>query len=113
MDISPDGKRLLVLTYDHVWEIAWDLADGPPPAINDLEYQFIPLDMLLGKESVAWLPDGGGFVHGKESSRTRSPRSWSATNAGSHRLARRRAELQLRSNVFPVFGRGRGKSALR
>ena len=66
MDISPDGRRLLALSYDHVWEINWDLADGPPPPLEELEYQFIPLDLVLGKETIAWVPDGSGFIHGKE-----------------------------------------------
>lgn len=66
MDISPDGKRLLVQTYDHAWEIAWELADGPPPPTAKLEYQLIRMAPVLGKETIAWLPDGSGFVHGKE-----------------------------------------------
>lgn len=66
MDISPDGKRLLVLSYDHAWEINWDLAEGPPPGKDALDYQFIPLELVLGKETVTWLSDGKSFVHGKE-----------------------------------------------
>lgn len=66
MDISPDGRRLLVLSYDHAWEINWDLSEGPPPAMDQLDYQFIPLTLVLGKETITWLPDGGGFIHGKE-----------------------------------------------
>ncbi|MBI1354233.1 MAG: hypothetical protein GC160_07795 [Acidobacteria bacterium] len=70
MDISPDGKRLLILTYDHAWEIAWDLADGPPPPTAQLQrgrdYQLVQLEPMLGKETIAWLPDGKGFLQGKE-----------------------------------------------
>lgn len=66
MDISPDGERLLVQSYDHAWEIDWDLADGPPPSLAELSYQIIRLSPLLGKETIAWLADGSGFVHGKE-----------------------------------------------
>lgn len=66
MDIRPDGRALLVLTYDHAWEIAWDLADGPPPPTAELDYQPIRLELTLGKESIGWLPDGSGFLQGKE-----------------------------------------------
>ena len=70
MDISPDGKRLLILTYDHAWELAWDLADGPPPPTEELRrgvgYGLVQLAPMLGKETIAWLPDGESFLFGKE-----------------------------------------------
>ncbi len=66
MDFSPDGRRLLVLTYDHAWELLWDPADGPPPPTAELQRRMIPLERLLGKETIAWLPDGEAFIFGKE-----------------------------------------------
>jgi hypothetical protein len=67
MDISPDGKRVLILTYQNAVELFVDLSLPMPrdwsPGRN---LQAIPLINLEQQEAIAYLPDGRGFVYTTE-----------------------------------------------
>jgi hypothetical protein len=75
--LAADGRRLLVLTYGHAWEFAFDLAAGPPPPVDRLEsgrdYQLIRLEPMFVKETIAYLPGARSFLFGKEYQPDRQP----------------------------------------
>ncbi|MCB1019930.1 MAG: hypothetical protein H6509_05510 [Bryobacterales bacterium] len=68
--MARDGSRFLVLTYGYAWELALDLGAGPPPPTAALErgrdYQLVRLPVILGKETIAYLPGDRAFLFGKE-----------------------------------------------
>jgi hypothetical protein len=69
MDISPDGKHLLILTYVEAVEFFFDLSKPIPPQSAWREgqhYRRIPITTLEQEEAIAYLPDGRGFVYSTE-----------------------------------------------
>lgn len=69
MDISPDGKRFLILTYVEAVEFFFDLSKSIPEQITWKEgrhYRRIPITTLEQEEALAWLPDGKGFLYDTE-----------------------------------------------
>jgi hypothetical protein len=69
MDISPDGKRFLLLTYTDAIEFLFDLSGTIPPADRwkaGEHYTRIPLTILEQQEAIAYLPDGKSFVYETE-----------------------------------------------
>ena len=74
LDIVPDGSRFLVLTYEHALEFGWDLSRDPWPSgalKRGRDYVLIPLRVLSGQETAAYLPDGRSFLYGTELSHGR------------------------------------------
>lgn len=63
LDISADGRRLLVLTYRDALELSLTALGSE---LNDRDYTVIPLRRLPQQESVAYLPDGSGFIYTSE-----------------------------------------------
>lgn len=69
MDIAPDGKRFLVLTYVEAEEFFFDLSKPiPEPATwkQGQHYRRIPVTTLEQQEAIAYLPDGKGFLYDTE-----------------------------------------------
>jgi hypothetical protein len=69
MDISPDGKGVLVLTYRNVFELFFDLSRHLPPAETwkpGLNYRRINMEVLPQQESIAFTPDGHSFLYDTE-----------------------------------------------
>lgn len=67
MDISPDGSRLVVLTYQNAIEFAVDLARGWPQALTpEIDYRHIPLRMLPQQEAISYLEDGRSLIYSSE-----------------------------------------------
>lgn len=72
MDISADGRRVILLTYMAALEIGLDLKDGLPPFeqwAEGRDYRVVDLDIQPQQEAVAWLPDGAGFLYDTELTR--------------------------------------------
>jgi hypothetical protein len=69
MDISPDGKRFIILTYVEAVEFFFDLSK-PVPAQGTWKegrhYRRIPITTLEQEEAIAYLPDGRGFLYDTE-----------------------------------------------
>jgi hypothetical protein len=68
MDISPDGKRFLVLTYQDAVEFFIDLS-SPPTSDSWKEgqhYRRIPLLVLPQQEAISYTPDGKAFFYTTE-----------------------------------------------
>jgi hypothetical protein len=68
-DISPDGKRALILTYGGAIEIAFDMSKPLPPQPawrEGADYRRIALARLLQLEAIAYAPDGKSFVYDSE-----------------------------------------------
>ena len=62
LDISPDGGRFLVLTYQHAYEFQLDLSRiSSLPQTLKSAVRVIRLKRLAQQEAVAYLPDGNGF----------------------------------------------------
>ena len=70
MDISPDGKRVLVLTYRNVFELALDLSQPIPPVSTWKPMQHFRrlkgIEVLNQQEAIAYLPDGRSFIYDTE-----------------------------------------------
>jgi WD40-like Beta Propeller Repeat len=68
MDISPDGKRFLVLTYQDAAEFFVDLSTLPTS--NEWKegqhYRRIPLLVLAQQEAISFTPDGNAFIYTTE-----------------------------------------------
>jgi hypothetical protein len=62
MDIAPDGKRFLILTYVEAVEFFVDLS-GP---VGAPRIRRIPITTLEQQEAIAYLPDGNGFIYESE-----------------------------------------------
>jgi hypothetical protein len=69
MDIAPDGKRFLVLTYTEAVEFLLDLS-ATLPAQNtwreSRQFRRIALTTLEQQEAIAYLPDGRAFLYDTE-----------------------------------------------
>lgn len=73
-DISPDGKRALLLTYMAVLELNFDLAKGvPTPLTAAKDYQIFRAAPLAQQEAAAWLPDASGFLYDSEAAKDVAP----------------------------------------
>jgi len=69
MDISPDGKRVLVLTYRNVFELFFDLSQPLPPLASwkaGLNFRRIDVEVLPQQEAIAYTPDGRSFIYDTE-----------------------------------------------
>ena len=69
MDISPDGKRVLVLTYRNVFELLFDLSESLPPVSTwkaGVNYRRIDVEVLNQQEGIAYTPDGKSFLYDSE-----------------------------------------------
>jgi hypothetical protein len=70
MDISRDGKRVLILTYINAVELAFDFSQ-PMPDVDTWregrDYQRISLVNLNQQEAISYMPDGNAFVYDTES----------------------------------------------
>jgi hypothetical protein len=76
MDISPDGKRFIILTYVEAAEFFFDLSKPiPDPATwkEGQQYRRVPLTTLEQEEAIAYLPDGKGFLYDSERPIARRP----------------------------------------
>ncbi|MBI5625334.1 MAG: hypothetical protein HY924_16275 [Elusimicrobia bacterium] len=75
MDIAPDGKSFLLLTYRDALEFGLDLSEGPVPAepAEGKGFVRVPLKPLVQQETVVYLPDGSGFLYGTEFVPNRAP----------------------------------------
>lgn len=69
-DISPEGGRFLVLTYENAVEFNIPHAGGglktPKELKSGMDYRIIELGTLPQQESVAYMPDGKGFIYNTE-----------------------------------------------
>jgi len=78
MDISRDGKRVLILAYIDALELALDFSQPMPPVDSWREgrdYQRIPLTNLEQQEAIAYMPDGNAFLYDSEMQRSLSSRA--------------------------------------
>jgi hypothetical protein len=69
MDISPDGKRVLVLTYRNVFELLFDLSQPLPPVATwkpGVNYRRFDVEVLPQQEGIAFTPDGLSFIYDTE-----------------------------------------------
>jgi len=70
LDISPDGKRFLILTYEDAIEFNYDLAERKLKETKDMkegiDFNIIELDSLPQQESVSYLSHGSGFIYNTE-----------------------------------------------
>jgi hypothetical protein len=69
MDISPDGKRVLVLTYRNVFELFFDLSQPLPPVATwkaGINYRRLEVEVLNQQEGIAFTPDGLSFIYDSE-----------------------------------------------
>ena len=70
MDISADGKRFVLLTYDAVLEFAVDLKGGLPDSwAEGRTHHAAPIATLLQAESIAYERDGRSILYSTESIR--------------------------------------------
>jgi len=73
-DISPDGTRFLVLTYDFAFEIFRDLSKSDSRSFRDLQqgkdFHLIQLLTLPQPEGITYLPIGQSFLYHTEYSGT-------------------------------------------
>ena len=69
-DISPDGQRFLILTYENAVEFNLDLSETKIKKTDDMkegvDYRIIELNSLPQQESISYLPDGSGFMYNTE-----------------------------------------------
>lgn len=75
MDISEDGKRLLILTYGEVFEIQLDLSTLSPDSVlpSEMSYKKIEVVTLLQQESISYISQGYGFIYTAEANPNPSP----------------------------------------
>lgn len=76
MDISPDGKRVLVLTYRNVFELQIDLSKPLPPVSTwkaGQHYRRVPIEVLSQQEAIAFTPDGKSLIYDTEKNRGDAP----------------------------------------
>lgn len=68
-DISPDGKKFIVLTYEDAYEFDIDLSTGLKPSaglVRDKDYRAIKLVALPQQESISYIEEGRGFIYDSE-----------------------------------------------
>jgi hypothetical protein len=68
MDFSPDGERLLILSYGDVFEL-----DFQAFLAGQLRHQTIAVNRSLQQEGISYLPSKEGFVFTAEARSGRSP----------------------------------------
>lgn len=77
LDISPDGKRFLVLTYGNAFEVNLDLATLPDGTVTDIDkatpHTSIAVERLAQQESLSYLGDAYAFVYTTEAKGGNSP----------------------------------------
>jgi hypothetical protein len=75
MNISPDGKRVLVLTYQDAVEFFVDLSKPTAPDAwkEGRDYRRIPLRVLAQQEAISYTPDGKAFVYTTEGKAPNAP----------------------------------------
>ena len=74
MDISADGKRLLLLTYGEVFELQKDLATlSTLTTLFDIPFKKIEVVTLLQQESISYTAKGYGFIYSAEARGQASP----------------------------------------
>lgn len=69
-DISPDGKRALILTYRGAVELGFDLAKPLPPQARwkaGRDFRVIETAVLPQAEAIAYEPGGWSFLYDSES----------------------------------------------
>lgn len=70
MSMAPSGDRVLLLTYDKVLEIAWDLAKGPWPKsatlANNGQLSVINVRRLKQQEAISYDENGRDFLYDTE-----------------------------------------------
>ena len=75
LDISPDGRRMLVLTYQNAFEFRIDVSDPTLDLARNLvegvDYREIELVQLRQQEAIAYSKQG--FIYGTEAGSGRSP----------------------------------------
>lgn len=72
MDITQDGDRFILLTYDSAIEIALDANDPLPKTDEWIEgrtHRALPISQLIQAEAVAYAPDGRSIFYTTESVR--------------------------------------------
>jgi hypothetical protein len=70
MDISPDGKKFILLTYDAAIEFAVDLARGLPAEWSEGKtHRAFPIASLIQAEAIAYDRDGRSILYSTESIR--------------------------------------------
>ena len=68
-DISPDGRKFIVLTYEDAYEFDIDLSAGLKPSaglVRDKDYRAIKLVALPQQESISYIEEGRGFIYDSE-----------------------------------------------
>ena len=75
MDISTDGKRVLLLTYGEVFELQQDLSTITTSTILSTEIPFKKIEVvtLLQQESITYTANGYAFIYAAESKGQASP----------------------------------------
>jgi len=70
LDISPDGRRFLVLTYEKAYEFNFDLSQDNLKPAKELkkgkDYSVIEIPSLPQQESVAYTDSGRAFIYDTE-----------------------------------------------
>jgi hypothetical protein len=70
LDISPDGKSFLILTYENAIELNHDFSVSELKDTKDMkagtDFNIIELRSLPQQESVSYLPDESGFIYNTE-----------------------------------------------
>jgi hypothetical protein len=70
MDIAPDGERFVLLTYDSLIELAFDLREGLPGDAQWIEgrtHRAAPLARVIQAEAIAYDDDGRSVLYSTES----------------------------------------------
>ena len=73
MDIHPNGKKFLLLTYDLVLEFDLDLSLGVIPSKSSLNYKKIVVKKLKQQEAISYLQNEDSFIYTTESKKVDSP----------------------------------------
>ena len=70
LDIAPDGKKFLVLTYEDAVEFGIDLSAGKLKQAAEMkegkDYRVVEITSLPQQESVAYVDGGTGFIYDTE-----------------------------------------------
>jgi len=70
LDISPDGKRFLVLTYENAYEFNFDLSQDTLKPAKEMkkgkDYSVIDVPALPQQESVSYTDNGRAFIYDTE-----------------------------------------------
>ena len=70
LDIAPDGRKFIVLTYERAVEFGIDLSAGALPPTSKMkegkDYRVIEIMSLSQQESIAYVDGGSGFIYDTE-----------------------------------------------